>query len=1099
MGVLIWSCVSFLFLAMLVALHCLSFLCLTNYYFQLSSSLELDLHVGVDEVMYAGKIFPAITSTTGLKLGKPIHVTRGEVLSVRVTSDTSVRDVSIHWHGFEMKGKQAYDGVVGVTQCAIRPKQSYLYNFTVDENPGTYWYHTHSGLASGQWHEFIAGPLIVHPSNTPPPTETETSPLSYGNERILFIQDMLKLEPNVGMQNAVGGLSGAITRGRTGDIVGTHPWWGGIINGGENESEETIVAVEPNTPYLFRVINGGAVFAMNFSIPGIQLKVLASDGKDFPCDPPLVVDSIILWTAERYDVEVTFPAELTGTTIRYTARTMESAENGYDHYVNGLIRVGSGAPLTATTPIPSSAKYPHHPTVLNCYRGQLSTGTCIPFAEISSLTSSFCKRPDTTSASEEEEDPNAAIDSENTVIHFVDFLFNPPPQYSHMVSLDGQPFTQHVNPYYPPIASSPPSSLYPYDLHPSSVLLDLELGKTVIIVMRTSSLMQHPMHFHGHKFEVLDQYTHPYYEDCSIFNCPLTTKYNSKEEMHRLKHMPYTGVLKDTTVIPAGGAVVIRYPVNNPGYWLVHCHIGPHKDDGMTFIIHESTKNNTASPWYPQEVVSIPSDYPICLPKSTQDIPPSCACYHDPDQLTSLRLDSTFICSRDWICHHDPSYNTQLKTFVPMEKPGIGMHKLSPDTSVVLSVIFTLVACGIVSLYCYKSFVLAARQDMMNAMTPPTGAGSGAAETTHTNMASFTEKYALLRMVMGTEDTTPFLTEFMAEWEVTYRDMINPMRLIEVGGLAVLTGIVFFEVGEKHTNRGLRECVSLFFFSVTLWTFTRMYPAIPAHHGWRERLCKRLVNQETLSQYLANGNQNSSSPTPLPTPFQLISWRQILKLTCVRHLVYLCAEGWWPCVFGLITYPMAHVNGKVNIWFQVIALIIMNNLCYISFGAVIGTIVPVVQVAMISSTLYSQMSLVCAGFYTTLPLWLSWFRYVSYVFYTYSGIVKGVYRSTDSYECFFGDSRVGQDWCLLETAGVIEDMKIRGINTADSGDPNSSDVSLSFGMLIFYYFFNGFLLFLALLYHMWKRTKVLIEAEEARVAAEIEGEGNGMTPFEIEK
>ena len=80
---------------------------------------------------------------------------------------------------------------------------------------------------------------------------------------------------------------------------------------------------------------------------------------------------------------------------------------------------------------------------------------------------------------------------------------------------------------------------------------------------------------------------------------------------------------------------------------------------------------------------------------------------------------------------------------------------------------------------------------------------------------------------------------------------------------------------------------------------------------------------------------------------------------------------------------------------------------------------------------------------------------MSYVFYTYSGILKGVYRYTDSYACRAGDSRVGQEWCLLETAGVIEDIQLRGINTADSRDADAAkDISLSIGMLLLFYASN---------------------------------------------
>lgn len=1015
------------------------------FIFYLSSvaySLTLNVTLGVNDVMYDGKILPGMTMTPGSIMGIPIHVARGELLSVLVESDNSIRDVSIHWHGFEMKGKQAYDGVVGVTQCAILPYRPYLYNFTVDEIPGTYWYHTHSGTAAGQWHDFVKAPLIVHEDAVP--TEALDNPLSYGNERIIFIQDLFSHEPNNGMFAAAGGLYGALTRGNKGDVVGTHPWLGATFNGARSESEGTIIYVEPEVQYRFRVINGGEIFAFNFTIPGLKLYIISTDGADLPCEDPIEVDSLFIWNAERFDFLVTFPKSLENQTILYSARTLESDKGAFDHYVNGLIRVGPGAPYQLSKKI----QVPQKPVILNCYEGQLGAGTCIPFAAISAPNNPYCAPSTADLPSYLEERHNAFEEmKEEFEVHYLDFSFNPPPYYSHMGRLDGGPYTQHVNPYYPLIDPS-----YPYDIHPSSILLELELGKTAIIIMRTSNPMQHPMHFHGHKFEVLDQFTYQFYEDCSIFNCPLK-KYSS-EELKKFQTMPYTGILKDTVVIPAGGAVVVRYPIDNPGFWLAHCHIGAHKDDGMTFIVRESTKANPSSRWANYEKVFIPSDFPVCYNKSTQNIYPSCPCYHDPDQLNALQLQTGFLCSRDWLCHHDKKYSTERANFEPLYEPGIEMHHLSSDTMTVLLCVFTLCITFIVSIYCYHSF-LASKQDMVYTFSAATSDKVRSTEVVHW-LPSFA-------VVLG--------DEFLAEWELTYRDMINPMRLIEVTGLAIMTGIVFYKVGDDQSNRGLRECVSLFFFSVTLWTFTRMYPAIPAHNGWRERICKRLINESTVKAFI----ETNGTPT---SPFELISWKQVLQLSLIRSGVYLCAEGWWPCVFGLIVYPMAHVNGIVSIWFQVIGLIVFNNLCYISFGSVVGTIVPVTQVGMITSTLYSQMSLVCAGFYTTLPIWLNWFRYISYVYYTYSGIVRGVYQSTDSYQCNTGDLRVGQDWCLIETAGVIEDMKIRGINTADSSDPNSSNVSLSFGMLITFYMMNVILLFAALLYRTWKKTTELIHAEQ---------------------
>ena len=94
-----------------------------------------------------------------------IHIVAGDVLSVNVTNNIPDHGLSIHWHGFEMKNKNIFDGVVGLTQCAIAPGESFLYEFNVHEIPGTYWWHTHSGIDPAA-QDLVRGPLIVHPPGT---------------------------------------------------------------------------------------------------------------------------------------------------------------------------------------------------------------------------------------------------------------------------------------------------------------------------------------------------------------------------------------------------------------------------------------------------------------------------------------------------------------------------------------------------------------------------------------------------------------------------------------------------------------------------------------------------------------------------------------------------------------------------------------------------------------------------------------------------------------------------------------------------------------------------------------------------------------------
>lgn len=77
------------------------------------------------------------------------------------------------------RGQEA-DQPEGITQCGIPPGQSLLYNFTIDNQFGTYWYHSHY---STQYLDGIIGPLIIHA-----PEEAETRNL-YDQDQIVMVQD----------------------------------------------------------------------------------------------------------------------------------------------------------------------------------------------------------------------------------------------------------------------------------------------------------------------------------------------------------------------------------------------------------------------------------------------------------------------------------------------------------------------------------------------------------------------------------------------------------------------------------------------------------------------------------------------------------------------------------------------------------------------------------------------------------------------------------------------------------------------------------------------------------------------------------------------
>ena len=175
----------------------------------------------------------------------PVHVENGDTLSINVTNNLPDMGISIHWHGFLMRGAQVYDGVVGLTQCAIAPGESFLYEWVVDENPGTYWWHTHSGIPI-VGHDFARGLLIVHARGSGHADLKDYE--KERKERFIMYEDLYPNSPHADYLLGLGGLS---TRPLV-DIEGFYEsfisWNNGIANGEFN----LVVNVEAGQKYTFR-------------------------------------------------------------------------------------------------------------------------------------------------------------------------------------------------------------------------------------------------------------------------------------------------------------------------------------------------------------------------------------------------------------------------------------------------------------------------------------------------------------------------------------------------------------------------------------------------------------------------------------------------------------------------------------------------------------------------------------------------------------------------------------------------------------------------------------------------------------------------------
>lgn len=43
--------------------------------------------------------------------------------------------------------------------------------------------------------------------------------------------------------------------------------------------------------------------------------------------------------------------------------------------------------------------------------------------------------------------------------------------------------------------------------------------------------------------------------------------------------------VKDTVTAPSGGYTIVRFVADNPGTWMIHCHLDFHSQVGMAFLV----------------------------------------------------------------------------------------------------------------------------------------------------------------------------------------------------------------------------------------------------------------------------------------------------------------------------------------------------------------------------------------------------------------------------------------------------------------------------------------------------------------------------------
>lgn len=271
----------------------------------------IELTVDSAPVKVGGRRGHAIT-VNGTTPGPLIRLREGQRVCLRVHNRLD-EDTSIHWHGLLVPFQ--FDGVPGISYPGIAPGQTFDHVFTVRQ-AGTYWYHGHSNMQEAMG---LFGPIVIDPAGG-----REAEP--HDREHTILLHDWSDVHPHVMLkrlkqqggfynrqqQTLAGLLAGRdqplrerLDWGRMrmdptdiADVTGSTYTY--CINGHDSAANWTGLYT-PGERVRLRVINAAAMTNFNLRVPGLPMRVVAADGQDVV---PVETDEFQIGIAETLDVIV---------------------------------------------------------------------------------------------------------------------------------------------------------------------------------------------------------------------------------------------------------------------------------------------------------------------------------------------------------------------------------------------------------------------------------------------------------------------------------------------------------------------------------------------------------------------------------------------------------------------------------------------------------------------------------------------------------------------------------------------------------------------------------------------------------------------------
>ncbi|KAI8025486.1 Laccase-2 [Camellia lanceoleosa] len=552
-----------------------------------------------------------IVTVNGMFPGPTIYVREGDRVLVNVTNNAQY-NMSIHWHGLKHFRNGWADGPAYITQCPIKTGQAYTYDFNVTGQRGTLWWHAHIFWLRAT----VYGAIVIMPKPGTPypfPQPNLEFNLLLGEWWNTDVEEVVKegtkrgLPPNMSDAHTFNGKPGPL-----------FPC---------SEKHTFVIEVEQGKTYLIRIINAALNDELFFAIAGHTMTVVEIDAV---YTKPFTTQAMLIAPGQTTNVLIQanqVPNRPPGSSLFQQERCVHDRLPRPPPVTFNY----TGAPLTANlktslgtrlsrisfnstvelvlqdTNLLTVESHPFHLHGYNFFVVGTGIGNFDPKKDPAKFNLVDPPERNTvgvptggwTAIRFRADNPGVWLMHCHLELHTTWGL------KTAFVVDNGKGQGQSVLPPpkdLPPYFPDRPPVTFNYTGAPLTANLKTSLGtrlsrisfnSTVELVLQDTNLLaveSHPFHLHGYNFFVVGT---------GIGN------FDPKKDPAKFNLVDPPE--RNTVGVPTGGWTAIRFRADNPGVWLMHCHVELHTTWGLkTAFVVDNGKGRG------QSVLPPPKDLPPC-------------------------------------------------------------------------------------------------------------------------------------------------------------------------------------------------------------------------------------------------------------------------------------------------------------------------------------------------------------------------------------------------------------------------------------------------------------------------------------------------------